>query len=108
MLVEVWSPPPRRRGANGQFGFGVVSGHSWFQLRQLADMTGMACPILPAYRAHLLTLLLLVAWAIATLTWWVLAFPPLVDTPPAWLARLQQVCFGTDASGSPALYGWGA
>jgi len=51
---------------------------------------------------------LLTLWGLGTLGWWVLAFPPLVDAPPAWLTRLQEVCFGTDAAGAPALYGWGA
>jgi protein SCO1/2 len=51
---------------------------------------------------------MLVLWAVSTLIWWGLAFPPGVETPAPWLARVQEICFGTDASGSPAPYGWGA
>ena len=47
-------------------------------------------------------------WLVATLSWWGLAFPPLREAPPAWLARLQEVCFGSEAAGVPKLYGWGA
>jgi cytochrome oxidase Cu insertion factor (SCO1/SenC/PrrC family) len=51
---------------------------------------------------------MLTVWTAATLVWWGLAFPPLVNAPPPWLVNLQQVCFGTDATGYPAPYGWGA
>lgn len=47
-------------------------------------------------------------WLAGTLSWWGIAFPPLVAPAPAWLATLQQVCFGTESSGVPKLYGWGA
>jgi cytochrome oxidase Cu insertion factor (SCO1/SenC/PrrC family) len=53
-------------------------------------------------------LLLLSLWAAATLSWWALAFPPLQESPPEWLSRLQAVCFGSDLDGRPKLYGWGA
>ncbi|MDH4247153.1 MAG: SCO family protein [Deltaproteobacteria bacterium] len=50
---------------------------------------------------------LLLLWILSTLTWWVLAFPPGIAVPPEWLSRVQSVCFGSDADGLPAPYGWG-
>ena len=55
-----------------------------------------------------LSLLLLLLWIAATMSWWGLAFAPQGGAAPVWLARLQTVCFGTQASGLPAPYGWGA
>jgi len=42
-----------------------------------------------------------------TSLWWWVAFPPVTDTPPAWLSSLQSICLGTLPDGSPAAYGWG-
>ncbi|MBI3993694.1 MAG: SCO family protein [Candidatus Lambdaproteobacteria bacterium] len=55
-----------------------------------------------------LSLLMLLLWLAATMSWWGLAFAPQGGTAPVWLARLQSVCFGTQANGLPAPYGWGA
>ncbi len=46
------------------------------------------------------------AWAGITLGLWASAFAPASEAP-AWLGRLQSVCFGTLPSGLPDSYGWG-
>lgn len=55
-----------------------------------------------------LTGLLGVLWLGGTLFWWGLAFPPIWEAPPRWLAVVQAVCFGAEPGGLPAPYGWGA
>jgi protein SCO1/2 len=62
----------------------------------------------PDLRSERTAILLAGVWLAATLSWWGLAFPPLREAPPAWLARLQEVCFGSEADGVPKLYGWGS
>jgi protein SCO1/2 len=47
-------------------------------------------------------------WVAGTLIWWGLAFPPWVRVPAPWLARVQEICFGTDQNGQLSAYGWGA
>ena len=64
--------------------------------------TGLA----PESRPERNAILLVGVWLLATLSWWGLAFPPLREAPPAWFARLQEVCFGSEADGVPKLYGW--
>lgn len=58
--------------------------------------------------AHIWMPLAMLALCIATTSlWWWVAFPPVLDTPPSWLANLQSICLGTLPDGRPAVYGWG-
>jgi cytochrome oxidase Cu insertion factor (SCO1/SenC/PrrC family) len=49
----------------------------------------------------------LVAWLAITIGWWSLAFADL-PSPPDWLARTREVCFGTLPNGLPDTWGWGS
>jgi hypothetical protein len=44
--------------------------------------------------------------ALITVAWWGLALWPLGNDAPAWLARTQYVCFGTQPDGLPDASGW--
>jgi cytochrome oxidase Cu insertion factor (SCO1/SenC/PrrC family) len=47
------------------------------------------------------------AWLAITIAWWSLAFADL-PSPPVWLARTREVCFGTLPNGLPDTWGWGS
>lgn len=49
---------------------------------------------------------LLIAWMTITMFWWGLAFWPVSNQSPEWLARTQYVCFGTLPNGLPDTFGW--
>jgi cytochrome oxidase Cu insertion factor (SCO1/SenC/PrrC family) len=46
-----------------------------------------------------------IAWAVITLAWWLLALWPVANAP-AWLERTRYVCFGIAESGLPDAGGW--
>lgn len=51
-------------------------------------------------------LLMFFVWTIICMTWWGLAFYPVSQSTPTWLARTQYVCFGSMPNGLPETYGW--
>ena len=53
-----------------------------------------------------LALVALVAIVLITVAWWALALHPVTAATPHWLARTQDVCFGTGATGLPSVGGW--
>ncbi|MEK7691347.1 MAG: SCO family protein, partial [Bdellovibrionota bacterium] len=52
-------------------------------------------------------LLLIVGWVTTVMAWWALAFYPVSQETPGWIALAREVCFGTTpTSGLPSAYGW--
>lgn len=60
----------------------------------------------PEGREQLWALAMLLSLLVVTAAWWALALWPVSSTAPAWLARTQVVCFGTQDNGMPDLTGW--
>lgn len=56
--------------------------------------------------AHFWPTGMLVLWVASTVLWWVFALVPVSAPGMEWLAVAQQACFGTQADGLPAFYGW--
>jgi protein SCO1/2 len=48
----------------------------------------------------------LTLWVGSTVLWWIFALLPVSAPGMEWLAAAQQACFGTQANGLPAFYGW--
>jgi len=55
---------------------------------------------------HIVALGALVAIAVITVLWWVLALWPVGDAAPEWVSRTRAVCFGTLENGLPDPEGW--
>ena len=49
---------------------------------------------------------LVVTWMAISMIWWGLAFWPVSQVSPQWLARTQFVCFGSRPNGLPDTFGW--